>query len=485
MGPSKAMNPMEPSRDGNAVFSRYRPIVADWDAFVESLRRPLPTTLWANPLRLDRQSLVELLAADGVAAEPIAWNPRALRLPADFMPGGHWGLFAGLYQSQEEVSMLPVALLNPQPGERVLDLCAAPGNKTAQIAVAMRNSGTVVANDVQGGRLSAIRQVVRRLGLVNVSITRRPGEDYPYRAGAFDRVLVDAPCTCEGTWRKASVPRESVVAYGSHPGARAEMVRRQLRLLRRAVQLCRAGGRIVYSTCTFAPEENESVVNAVLKEYGDCLSLRPAAISGFPASRGLEGWGGERFHPDMGHCLRVWPHENDTGGFFVAVIEKLDGDQPRPTPVPLEPAETDIVVETIARFGLEAGDLEGLIATAPRGKYQNLVSQDHTLPETLATEATGLPAVGVKVKPSKLTTAAAMVFAAGARCNRVALDADQAVAFVRRREFRVAEDCLKDVTGNGYVLVYRRGYCLGIGRLRRSAVGEPIVESLFPKAWVR
>ncbi len=123
---------------GAESFERYRPIIDDWQAFRLALQRPLPAAIWTNTLKAGPERVAGILRADGIPSEPLSWRPGAFKLLAqDGKPGNHWGFLGGLYHVQEEVSLLPVLLLDPQPGERILDLCAAPGNKTAQIAVAM------------------------------------------------------------------------------------------------------------------------------------------------------------------------------------------------------------------------------------------------------------------------------------------------------------------------------------------------------------
>ena len=297
-------------------FERYRPIIDDWAAFAEALRRPLPTCIWANPLRMPPDELVAWLREQGLDPEPLPWLDHAFRLPADVDIGTRFGYVAGLYHVQEEVSLLPVPLLDPQPGERVLDLCAAPGNKTAQIATRLANRGTVVANDISYGRLAPLRSTLDRLGVANVTTTTCDAANYPSESGLFDRVLADVPCSCEGTSRKHLSVIEQRAAMRDMTGA-------QTAILRKAVQRCRPGGRIVYATCTYAPEENEAVVDAVLRDVGsDRLQVCPARIDGVACDPGLTAWREQTFHPSLTNTMRVWPHQNDTGGFFVAVLEK-------------------------------------------------------------------------------------------------------------------------------------------------------------------
>ncbi len=298
-----------------SAFLRYRAIVDDWEAFVAALRRPLPVCAWTNTLRTTPAQVKAALEAEGLKPEPLAWRPDAFRLPSDSQPGNRLAYVLGHYHVQEEVSLLPVPLLDPQPGERVLDLCAAPGGKTAQIAVRMQNRGTVVANDRNPLRLRQLSGTIERLGLLNVTTTLHDGADYPLESGPFDRVLVDVPCSCEGNFRK---DQQVADAFAGAP----ELCGLQTALLHRAVMLCRPGGRIVYATCTFAPEENELVVDAVLRRWGEALRLLPAHLEGFRGAPGLIEWNGRRLHPSLEQTLRVWPHLNDTGGFFVAVLER-------------------------------------------------------------------------------------------------------------------------------------------------------------------
>lgn len=298
-----------------ATFMRYQALVDDWAAFVQALWRPLPVCVWTNTLRTTPEQLKAMLEAEGLAPVPLAWRSDAFRLPPNSRPGNRLTYVLGHYHVQEEVSLLPVPLLDPKPGERVLDLCAAPGGKTAQIAARLQNRGTVVANDSNPLRLRQLSGTIERLGFVNVTTTLHDGANYPLESGPFDRVLVDVPCSCEGNFRKDPQVAD---AFAGAP----ELCGLQTALLHRAVMLCRPGGRIVYATCTFAPEENELVVDAVLHRWGGALRLLPVRLEAFRSAPGLTEWNGRRLHPSLVYALRVWPHLNDTGGFFVAVLER-------------------------------------------------------------------------------------------------------------------------------------------------------------------
>lgn len=294
------------------MLDRYRDIVDDWDAFIGACARPLPRVVWANPLRCPEDIAARVIARCPEAV-PIDWHAGAWRLPHDARPGRWPEYRLGWLHGQEEAALGAVPALDVEPGMSVLDMCASPGNKTAQIAVSMGDVGSIVANERSNARLAGLRFNLERLGITCAAVTRGDATRYQGR-DAFDRVLVDAPCTCEGTARKSGAAgREDIEDH------RRIVVQVQRALLRKAVRLVRPGGLVVYSTCTFAPEENEAVVDAVK----DAIEVEPVDVpDGLHARPGLAEWDGRRFREDVGNCLRIWPHHNDSGGFFVARIRK-------------------------------------------------------------------------------------------------------------------------------------------------------------------
>jgi 16S rRNA C967 or C1407 C5-methylase (RsmB/RsmF family) len=303
-------------------LERYRDIVGDWPAFAEASLAPLPTTLWVNTLRGSREEIAAWLADDGVETTPLAWYPRGLRVVSG-RPGKSFAFLTGACHVQEEVSMMPIVLLDPRPGDSVLDLCAAPGNKSTQAAVHMEDRGDLVACEVNEGRLGLIVRNVERMALTSVATLNTNAGNLPREVGSFDRVLADVPCGCEGTTRKnPSLLHRTGIPPGSLAGS-------QISLLRKAIQRCTPGGRIVYSTCTYAPEENEAVVDTLLREMDGRLRLLPARIDGVRGAPGLSSWQGREYLPEVAQTLRLYPHLNDTGGFFIALLEKAsDGGFP-------------------------------------------------------------------------------------------------------------------------------------------------------------
>ncbi|MCA9900769.1 MAG: class I SAM-dependent methyltransferase [Ardenticatenaceae bacterium] len=465
-------------------FARYRDLIDDWDAFVAAVERPLPTTIWANPLKITPDKLQTLMAEGGVALTPVPWYPGAFRLPDGVMPGLRWEYLAGLYQVQEEAALLPALLLDPQPGERVLDMCAAPGNKTAQMGAMMQNRGTLIANDRSNGRMRAARHALSRIGLVNVTTMTRDGANLPGEMGLFDKIMVDVPCSCEGTCRK-----DPVVLERSSVGTSKKIARIQTALLRKAVQLCRPGGRIVYATCTFAPEENELVLDAILRETGDTLRLCAAAVPGLTASPGLTEWQGQPLHPDLHLSSRIWPQQNDTGGFFVAVLEKIGNpltvNGERFLRLETEPGDLspgNWMGMLVERFGLDTAVFDELAAVrwSNRGLY--LVNRELQLPDGVRLDSPGLFFIRTGHRHAKMTTEATLLLGQHATRNVIELTSPQAKTYLQRQIVTPTPAQTASLTETGFVIMNYRGYPLGQGVFHTKS-GQ--IESHFPKAWSR
>lgn len=292
---------------------KYRNIVDDFNAFLKYSEKPLPKIVWTNLLKTTPAIIENLLIDNQVDYSPLNWWPGGYKVFSDFKPGRTVEFLSGQIHVQEEVSMLPVLALGPQPGEKVLDLCAAPGNKTAGICQQLQRSGLVVANDMKSGRIALLQNNLTRLGFTNVIVTQNDGTQFSDEV-LFDKVLVDAPCSAEGNIRKSKWSRRD-------DGHSLKFQPVQVKLLKRALKLVKPGGSVVYSTCTYSPDENEAVVNSVLSK-----KIVPENID-FPKalkySPGITQWRDESFAETLARTCRFWPHQNNTGGFFVAKLRKL------------------------------------------------------------------------------------------------------------------------------------------------------------------
>jgi NOL1/NOP2/sun family putative RNA methylase len=296
------------------VLERYEPLVDDFEAFRAACERPLPSVVRVNTLKTTVARARQALEKEGIVHEPTGWHPGLLKLGGQ--PGANWPYVHGWLHGQEEVSVLPARVLDPAPGERVWDACAAPGSKTTQLAALMDDKGLLVATDDSLGRVAALRSNAERLGVTNVAVTSEDARVHslkPFGGEPYDRALVDAPCSCEGTVRKNPDTLEEWTLDHVRGIAGA-----QKGLLRRAVQATRAGGTVVYSTCTFAPEENEGVLDHVLAEE----PCRPVEFDiPLDSSPGVTAWNGVEYDPSVARARRIYPHHNDTGGFFCAKLE--------------------------------------------------------------------------------------------------------------------------------------------------------------------
>jgi len=268
-----------------------------------------------NTIKSDTASVLAALAAHGISAEPEPWCPELLRLE----PGVEKKLGTtlehamGHYYLQSASSAAAALILGPRPGEDVLDICAAPGSKTTLIAAMVGREGSVTANEPRRKRTTALVANTRRLGMANVLVTTYMGQNFPMRH-KFDKVLVDAPCSGEGTWRGPKVRPKPMSS-----GQRQNLTATQAAILERAVQTLKPGGELVYSTCTYAPEENELVAAEVIERHGLRILETGLDVATRP---GLTSWEGRALPPGMERAARFYPHNFDSEGFFVIRLAK-------------------------------------------------------------------------------------------------------------------------------------------------------------------
>ena len=223
----------------------------------------------------------------------------------------------GYYYVQQAASMIPPLVLNPKPGENVLDMCAAPGSKTTQIAQYMENKGIVIANDYKGIRMKPLSLNIQRSGLTNVVVTLMFGQWFEKTNLKFDRILVDAPCSGTGSIRKSF---KTLRMW--NPLMIKRLASTQKKLLKSAYAVLKVNGTLVYSTCSTEPEENEGVITSFLKE-NVTASLEKAQVKNLKTSATIKNFEGETYHKNIENCIRIWPQDNDTEGFFIAKIKKF------------------------------------------------------------------------------------------------------------------------------------------------------------------
>ena len=282
----------------------------EFPEYLQSLERPRAVALRFNPLKGEMPSL-------DFVGENVPWEPMGYYYDPQARPGLHPYHEAGVYYLQEASAMSAVALLDPQPGERICDLCAAPGGKTTQIAGRMAGEGFLLCNEINPKRAKILSRNIERMGVANALVTNEHPQRLAERLpGYFHRVLIDAPCSGEGMFRK----EEAAVTDWSVETVQM-CARRQAEILHSGAQLVRPGGRLVYSTCTFAPEENEQTIEAFLAQHPE-FSLEEVCAPWFTQA----GTG----------QFRLWPHKLLGEGHFAAVMRKAEAETEN---IPEEPAQ--------------------------------------------------------------------------------------------------------------------------------------------------
>jgi NOL1/NOP2/sun family putative RNA methylase len=286
-----------------------------------SFSEPPVTAFRINTLRAQPGDVRAELEAAGLRLHDVPWMPEAHFVE----PEERAALLESKAYLEQRIyiqnlsSMVPPLLLDPQPGERILDLAAAPGSKTLQMACMMQNEGEIAAVELVKSRFFRLRDNLKAQGATNVRTFLRNGETvWRHRPEHFDRVLLDAPCSTEGRFRTDD---PASYAYWS-PRKTGEMVRKQRRLMFSAVQSLAVDGVLVYATCAFAPEENEGILQFVLDKFGDAVAIEPVDLPVPNRVEGLAGWDGRDYPPDVRHAVRILP-DRLMEGFFAASLRKL------------------------------------------------------------------------------------------------------------------------------------------------------------------
>lgn len=308
----------------------------EYEAFLASYSAPRAGGLRVNPDKLAPESLA---AHVPFSLTPVPWAQEGFTYGAEDRPGKHPWHDAGAYYMQEPSAMAVGALADPKPGERVLDLCAAPGGKTTHLAGRMAGQGILIANEIHPTRAGILAQSVERMGISHCAVLNETPERLaPRFPGYFDCVVVDAPCSGEGMFRK-----EDIAVTEWKPELPAMCAARQDGILDQAAAMVRPGGRLVYSTCTFAPEEDEGSVSRFLERHPD-FTVTAVEAPWFDA--GHPEWT-ENGHPDTVHTVRLWPHRLRGEGHYAAVLHRTEGETGEiPVTAPLR--EKDIPAEWLA-----------------------------------------------------------------------------------------------------------------------------------------
>ena len=291
----------------------------EFESYVSSLDRDAYSGLRVNGLKSTGEDVPQRVLS---SYERIPWSPNGYLCPDEDKPSEHPYYYAGLYYLQEPSAMAPASFLPVRPGERVLDLCAAPGGKTTELASKLQGEGVLIANDISASRIKALQKNLELFGVKNAAVLcEEPSKLLPVFAGYFDKILIDAPCSGEGMFRKKGSMTRYWLEHG--PDYYAPI---QKSLIRIGAELLAPGGQMLYSTCTFSVQEDEEVLAELLSAHPE-MHLLP-----LPAFPGREGghpeWSDripEEMYPQLSLPARFFPHKVKGEGHFVALLEK-DGE---------------------------------------------------------------------------------------------------------------------------------------------------------------
>lgn len=290
-------------------MERYKEIIPNFDEFKKTINSPKPYDIRVNNIKSSKKEVQNFLEKKNIEYKQRKWNENFFKVK--HKPGKTLAHWLGYYYVQESTSGIPPLVLNPKQNDKILDMCAAPGSKTTQISAMMKNKGEILANDVRQNRVRGLLSNIYRIGSTNVIVTERDGRNLP-ETPKFDKILLDVPCSAEGNVREKEELKD-----GAELHRIKSISKLQEQLLEKAFRMCKEGGEIVYSTCTFSPEENELNVKKFL-DKGKLIDLE----FNFPYSNGITEWDSEKLDDRLRKCVRIYPHHLNSGGIFIAKFKK-------------------------------------------------------------------------------------------------------------------------------------------------------------------
>lgn len=300
----------------------------EYEAYLQCYNKPHFSGLRVNTLKITPEAFEQICP---FSLRRIPWVNNGYYTDTEQQPSKHPFYYAGLYYIQEPSAMTPASLLPVQPGDKVLDICAAPGGKSTELGARLCGEGVLVSNDISNSRAKALLKNIELFGIRNALVlSEAPGKLVDYFPEYFDKILIDAPCSGEGMFRKSPAIMKNWEQYGVEYYNKL-----QKEIILYAARMLKPGGYMLYSTCTFSPEENEGTIQFLLKECPEfhVVKALPELSEQKNASLSYEGF--EHGRPEwvdgneeLTHCIRLWPHKIDGEGHFITLLHKeIDADQ--------------------------------------------------------------------------------------------------------------------------------------------------------------
>lgn len=434
----------------------------EFEDFLQSYNEKRSHGLRVNTLKA---SVGDFLQINPFRLEKIPWVNEGFYYDENERPGKHPYHEAGLYYIQEPSGMAAGVFVDPMPGEKVLDLCAAPGGKTTHLAMKMEGQGLLVANEIYPARARTLSQNVERLGIRNVVVTNESSDRLAARfSGFFDRILVDAPCSGEGMFRK---DHDAQAEWSLENVAMCSL--RQSDILRDAAAMLKPGGRLVYSTCTFSPEENEGVISIFLKDEPEFEIEHFRAYEGF--AEGRADWISDPAEY-IERTIRIWPHQVRGEGHYMAVLRKKDGTQiSKGKAKSVKPLKDQKLLKDYYHFAKET------LKKTPGGKFIVFGEQLYIIPEEMPTfdklkvVRPGWHLGTIKKNRFEPSHALALSLKEEDVLRRVNLDSNspEVTAYLKGETIEIEGE-------KGWYLVEVDGYSLGWGKLAGG-----LLKNHFPK----
>jgi len=304
-------------------IQKLMPNPKDFEAFEQIVHTGPKNFIRCNTLKISPKELLERLQKKWQVLQPYPEYPEIMLVQQELLPGELGNAIEhllGYYYVQEISSMMSALALNPQPNEFILDLMASPGSKTSQIASRMNNQGTLIANDLKLDRVKILSATLERNGVSNTIITQKDAIAFTSKISdsqfRFDKILLDAPCSGEGTLRsspKTFLMWNEKMIY--------KLSRLQKKFIAHALKCLKVGGTLVYSTCTHAPEENEEVIDFALKNFPVAVEKIELPLK---CRQGITEWDNTSYSKEVQKACRIYPQDNDSEGFFVCKLTLTD-----------------------------------------------------------------------------------------------------------------------------------------------------------------